>query len=95
MKRAESTITVSEMAQEILAYLVENPDAQDTLEGIIEWWFLDERIKRQTAKGKDALAELVAKGLVVERQGMNSRTHYRINRRRLRKIRALLEQGSR
>lgn len=95
MKRAESTITVSEMAQEILAYLVENPDAQDTLEGIMEWWFLDERIKRQTAKVKDALAELVAKGLVVERQGMNSRTHYRINRRRLRKIRALLEQGSR
>jgi len=82
------------MAHEILAYLFENPDAQDTLEGIMEWWLLEQKIKRQTAKVKEALAELVAKGLVVERQGKDARTHYRINRRKLREIRALLEQGS-
>jgi len=83
------------VAHEILAYLVEHPDAQDTLEGIVQWWLLEQRIKRQTAKVKEALAELVAKGLVLERKGKNARIYYRINRRKYGEIRALLKERSR
>lgn len=79
---------------EILAYLVEHPEAQDTLEGIVQWWLLDREIKRWTAEVRAALAELVAAGLVIERQGPDGLTHYRINRRKLAQIRARLKQAS-
>jgi hypothetical protein len=70
----------SEISHEILAYLVEHPEAQDTVEGIVEWWLLERQIKFQTAKVKEVLSELVAKGLIIEHKGLNSRTRYRVNR---------------
>lgn len=78
----------------ILAYLAENEDAQDTVEGIVEWWLLEQRIKQQTAAVKRALSDLVANGLVIESRGRDARAHYRINRRKLKEIRALLKQAS-
>lgn len=87
----ESSNGKSQIAYDILGYLVEHPDAQDTLEGIVEWWLLEQQIKRQTAKVRKALAELVSKRLILERQGKDSRTHYRINRRKLKEIRMLVK----
>jgi hypothetical protein len=84
----------SQMAHEILAYLADHPKAQDTLEGIIEWWLLEQDITRRMANVKEALAELVAQGLVLERTGRDSRTHYRINRRKLREVQPHLKQRS-
>ncbi len=84
----------AEVAQEILAYLAENTEAQDTLEGIVEWWLLKQRIKRQLVTVKEALAELIARGLVIEHESKDSRNHYRINRRKARQIRALLNRES-
>lgn len=62
------------------------------LEGIVEWWLLERKIKRQTANVKEALAELVAKGLVLEYKGVDSQTHYRINQDKYGEIQALLKQ---
>ncbi len=91
-KPDESSTGKSQIVYDILGYLVENPEVQDTLEGIVEWWLLEQQIKRQTAKVKEALAELVSKGLILERKGKDSRTHYRINRRKYKEIQALLKQ---
>lgn len=82
----------SSTAYEVLAYLVEHPDAQDTLEGIMEWWWLEQQIKRWVAQVRTALAELVARGLVLEREGGDGQIHYRVNRQRLDEIRALLAE---
>ncbi|MEW6732889.1 MAG: hypothetical protein AB1489_16305 [Acidobacteriota bacterium] len=76
---------------EILSYLVEYPDAQDTLEGVVEWWFLQHSIEDRTTEIKKALTDLVDKGLMIERIGRDSRSHYRINRRKLREILAILK----
>ena len=84
----------SQVKYQILAYLAENPDAGDTMEGIVEWWLLAQTIKRETEKVKDALDELVARGLITERKGRRSSpTYYRINRRKYKKIQALLKEG--
>ena len=81
-----------EIARDILAYLISHPGAQDTLEGIVEWWLLEQRIRHQMAIVQEALSDLVAENLVLRRQGKDSRTHYRVNGRRLKKIRKLLER---
>ena len=64
----------------ILAYLVDNPDAGDTFDGIVEWWLLHQRIKFETRTVSDAVDKLVAEGLIVEQKGTDSRTIYRVNR---------------
>ena len=82
----------SEVAHEILTYLIENPGAQDTVEGIVDWWLLDQEIQRQTVKVKEALTDLVAKRFVLARKGRDSRIHYRINRRKVGQILELIDQ---
>lgn len=84
----------SQMAQAIVAYLAEHSAAQDTIEGITEWWVLEHHIKFQIAEVKEAVAELVAQGLVVERQSGDGRSFYRLNRRRSRAIRAIIKPKS-
>jgi hypothetical protein len=86
----------SETAHEILAYLAAHPEAQDTLEGIVQWWLLEQKIRSQTARVKEALAELVTRKLVLECPGNDARNHYRLNRRKMKTIRAILgEEGKR
>ncbi len=82
----------SKIGNEILAYLVENPKAQDTLEGIVEWWLLEREIKFETARVKEALSDLVARGLILEKKGSNSKTHYRVNKSKHNEILELFKQ---
>jgi len=77
--------------RKILAYLSENPDAQDTLDGILQWWLLRQEITYQSKLVREALAELVEKGLLLEVLGADSRTHYRRNKSKNGEIRTLLE----
>ncbi len=69
--------SVSEIAQEILDHLRKNPQAQDTLEGIVQWW-LPARMKSRSGTIKDALDELVDAGLITEHQGKDAQISYRM-----------------
>ena len=68
------------IANEILAYLVKHPEAQDTLEGITEWWLLEQQIQYAVAEVDGALNKLVAGGLLVTRRCADGRTYYGLNR---------------
>lgn len=81
------------IVRDILAYLIDNPAAQDTLEGIAEWWLLESRIESRTLKIREALGELVERGLILERKGSDSRLRYLINANKQEEIRALLGRG--
>lgn len=83
-------IAKRQIEHEVLAYLAEHPDTQDTLEGIVEWWLLEQKIQRQTALVREALAGLVARGLVRERRGPDARIRYQVNRERLNEIKELI-----
>ena len=80
-----------EIARAILGYLARNPQAQDTLPGIIEWWLLDHQIRTQTVKIKRVVDELVADKLILKHIGSDLQHHYRINPRRQRRIATLIE----
>ncbi len=94
MKRNLLITEKSQISHEILAYLVEHPEARDTLEGILEWWLLERKIKRQKNQVKEALTELVAEGLVLEHKGRNSQSQYSINQSKYEEIQKHFDQGS-
>ena len=78
------------IAHEILAYLSENPGAQDTVEGIAEWWLLERCIRQRLDEVQKALAQLVDVGFVTERMGADSRVRFQLNSDKLPEIQALL-----
>ncbi len=77
---------------DILGYLTDHPDAQDTVEGIVEWWLLKQSIKRTKTQVNAALAQLVAEELVIAHAGVNKRPFYCVNRSQLRHIRRILKE---
>ncbi|MBV8901861.1 MAG: hypothetical protein JOY92_17305 [Verrucomicrobia bacterium] len=81
------------LADEVLAYLVEHPQAQDTLEGIAEWWLLEQRIRDAVADVEAALSELVTKGFLVARQCADGQTYYGLNRDKEREVRRHLRNA--
>jgi predicted transcriptional regulator len=83
----------SQIAYEILAYLSRNPSAQDTIEGIVEWWLLAQHIERQIAKVQSALTDLVQRGLILEKKNADSRIYYCLNRGREKEIAEILNQA--
>jgi hypothetical protein len=82
----------SDISRAILEYLWKHPDAQDTLAGIAQWWLREVNIRNRTTTVGEALSDLAAGGLVIERKGTDSQVHYRINRRKLQQVRAFLKQ---
>ena len=67
---------------EVLRYLLRHPNAQDTLEGISEWWILEERIIQKYAEVQQALKKLVEQGFVLEKQMPQGRVIYCLNKKK-------------
>ena len=86
-----NNVSASRVARAILQYLHKNPDAQDTLAGIAEWW-LPKQITTQATTVKEALALLMADELVLEVKGKDAQCHYRINDRKWAQIETMLDQ---
>ena len=82
-----------ETARQILVYLLEHQAAQDSQEGIAGWWMLEQTIKQRLAHLNLTLSGLVAGKLLLTHTTRDGRVHYKLNRRRLKRIKALLEQG--
>lgn len=72
------------LASEILSYLLKNPDAGDTLEGIARFWTARQRIDLMLCDVQDTVAELVAQGFVKEQflrgqDGSSTQRYYQLN----------------
>jgi hypothetical protein len=72
--------------------MFENSAASDTLEGIVQWWLLDRKLKHNVSVVKAVLDELAARKLVIETRKADEKIHYRINRRKEKEILALLKR---
>jgi hypothetical protein len=53
-------------AKEILSYFIRNPQAADSLDGIVRWRLLSEVVNRKVEETRAALQWLVKQGLLVE-----------------------------
>ena len=70
--------SVAETVRAIRDYLDRNPNAQDTLAGISQWWLTKLGTKPRAATVKDALEELVREGLLTEHKGKDAQISYRM-----------------
>lgn len=82
----------SDIQFDILSYLNKYPDSQDTLEGITQWWILEQSIERMMIKVEKALSGLVEKGLVIELSRVGAQATYRINKDKASEIKILLSK---
>jgi hypothetical protein len=80
-----------EIGLEILAYFLKNPDAKDTLRGIVDWWLLETYIRKQYALVKKALSELVNQELIIEVQNTSAQPLYQINKEKIQEIQERLK----
>jgi hypothetical protein len=69
------------LARQILRYLREHPESQDTIEGIMVWWVSERAIKQWLPEVRSSLAALVAQGFVTKHIEAGGRIFYRLNPR--------------
>jgi hypothetical protein len=68
----------SPIERQILGYLAANPEAQDTMRGIAEWWLLKQKIQESTSDVEAAVANLVAQGKLAAGTNLDGQTIYRL-----------------
>ena len=81
-----------EITRIILAYLVDHPDAKDTVEGILTFW-----VKQQDIQAKEqvqmALDELVKRDWLIKRELTSDEKFYGINKQMLGDITSFLRSS--
>jgi hypothetical protein len=82
--------STSEVSLKILRYLEHNPNAADTLDGILEWWLPRQSIYEQEKTVQQALDSLVERKLLLTKQSTDMRKHYRLNTQCIQEIRRLI-----
>jgi DNA-binding PadR family transcriptional regulator len=80
-----------ECLKQLLRYMVQHPEAMDTVEGIREWWLRDvsQTVSENTLVA--AIEELESKDWLIRRDMTGLKTLYRINPSKLEEIRELLQ----
>jgi len=68
-----------EVAEAILAYLAEHPQAMDSMEGIAEWWLMRQHIRVTVIMLARVLRRLTEQG-VVEELGPREAPRYRLKK---------------
>ncbi len=62
--------------QQILKYLKKHSAAGNTLEEIARWWLMRHQVRESVDAVREALTQLKAKKLIVERVGVDGRVLY-------------------
>ena len=78
----------------VLQYLMSNPGAKDTLEGIRKWWIATRRQEPRSDELQAVLDEFMQKGWVVRFKPTGSKHVYGLNKDRLQEIQEALRTRS-
>ena len=82
-----------EIALRILHYLAENPQAADTVEGILQWWLLEGTIVEEQQAVQRALDRLVELDLIIEVHTADAHRHYHLNAEQIEMVRKLIREA--
>jgi hypothetical protein len=74
------------VTREILGYLLEHPDAKDTVDGVIKWWLPEDLVDRGKKTVQEVLEILVSRGWLTERNVTSSEKIYGMKKDRLEEI---------
>ena len=70
---------VETIARDILNYLEQHPQAEDSLEGIAHWWLLEHYLIQHIPLVEAALDYLIDKGFLIKLQTPGSPVRYRFD----------------
>jgi hypothetical protein len=82
------------LKRELLTYCIEHPDAKDTVEGILRWWFPAGEVRWRADDVKTALDELTAQGWLTSRSIRQSEVIYGLNKDKTAEISKFLSHPS-
>ncbi|SDJ51640.1 hypothetical protein [Microbulbifer yueqingensis] len=74
-------VDTESLKTEILGYLEKHPEAQDTLDGVLQWWLVRNRVMAGLNGLQAALAQLESEGEVARVTGNDGQQWYRAARR--------------
>jgi hypothetical protein len=90
----EPYATTGSITLMVLQYLMSNPGAKDTLEGIRKWWIATRRQEPRSDELQAVLDEFMQKGWVVRFKPTGSKHVYGLNKDRLQEIQEALRTRS-
>jgi len=70
-------------APEILDYLARQPEAQDTIDGILHWWVLDSFLRKWAPKIAETVGQLVEQGFLEQKRSADGKIFYHVSPRYL------------
>jgi Fe2+ or Zn2+ uptake regulation protein len=76
------TPSEEELTVDILGYMLEHPNAMDGVEGIVAWWFSQERLRVGLTTVQQILERLAAQELIVAHHIPGGRVLYSLNKQR-------------
>jgi len=76
--------------QKILSYLLDHPDAKDTIQGILQWWLPQGGTAWRQEEVQEALDVLVTRGWLTHRHTPSCQMLYGMNTDKLEEIREFL-----
>jgi hypothetical protein len=80
-------------APEILDYLARHPGAQDTMDGILQWWVLDAHVRKWAPKISETVAQLVERGFLKQKRSADGHVFYKISSSYLDTLRRRASEG--
>ena len=81
---------VKKLEHSILNYLVTQPTAKDTFQGIAEWWIMKEQINQSVDGISKALNKLVTEGFIVVKEFHDQERFYQLNEEKLPEIKRMI-----
>ena len=82
----------SQIAREILTYLGKHPDAQDSLDGILQTWLPDRGNKYNPTMVQEVVKDLVLEGTILESKIPGKQSVYRLNNAKRDRLKELLNK---
>lgn len=82
------------LIRRILMYLLQYPDAKDTVEGIKHWWLTGCEENLGIGEVEEAVSWLVAHGWISARESSTSKFIYGLNREKFNQIKNFLEKDA-